>query len=296
MRRRAGVFWVVVLLAASCTPRGLGDAQTRSAINPDPVAVGFPTPKPLSLVVIGDSIAIPTMGCRACKGFDRQYAAFLETETGRPVEIDNRAVSGSTIGDLSDALSDDLAIQQAIAGADVVIISIGFNDGPPWDQTDPCGIAPADTDIEWLASILDLTPECVGTTLAQYRVSLGELYGRVAELGGNGTQVRVTLGVFNNLRGNPGSDGTSDMFAAGDMEKVMAISVSVFNGWNRMDCELAAIHGFACADVYHAFNGPDGTASPAEYLAGDYKHPSTNGQARIASVLQLVDIRSLKSN
>ncbi len=35
-----------------------------------------------------------------------------------------------------------------------------------------------------------------------------------------------------------------------------------------MVCKAAQANGFTCADIYHAFNGPDGlTPSPATFLA-----------------------------
>ena len=44
-------------------------------------------------------------------------------------------------------------------------------------------------------------------------------------------------------------------------------------------------HGFGCADIYHAFNGRDGTKPSADLLSADYTHPSDQGNARIARIL-----------
>ena len=59
----------------------------------------------------------------------------------------------------------------------------------------------------------------------------------------------------------------------------------VHDAWNDMLCGSAERRGFACADIYHAFNGPDGTTPSGELLATDYTHPSDAGNARIARVL-----------
>jgi hypothetical protein len=51
-------------------------------------------------------------------------------------------------------------------------------------------------------------------------------------------------------------------------------------------CELPVRFGFACADIYHAFNGPTGTKAAAGLLGPDYTHPSQRGNNTIASVLE----------
>ena len=57
------------------------------------------------------------------------------------------------------------------------------------------------------------------------------------------------------------------------------------DAWNAMICEAAANNGFTCADVYHAFNGPQGVEPAGNLLAADYIHPSQQGHDRIESVL-----------
>ena len=55
--------------------------------------------------------------------------------------------------------------------------------------------------------------------------------------------------------------------------------------WNTMLCASATAHGFTCADIYRAFNGPDGRQPSGDLLAHDYTHPSNKGNARIAETL-----------
>lgn len=54
---------------------------------------------------------------------------------------------------------------------------------------------------------------------------------------------------------------------------------------NAMLCEAAGASGFICADIYEAFNGPDGLRPSGELLAADQTHPSNEGNALIADVL-----------
>ena len=52
-----------------------------------------------------------------------------------------------------------------------------------------------------------------------------------------------------------------------------------------MICDSAKANKFACADIYHAFNGPTGEKPSGDLLADDYTHPSQKGNDEIARVL-----------
>jgi len=55
--------------------------------------------------------------------------------------------------------------------------------------------------------------------------------------------------------------------------------------WNDMLCQVAQTHDVMCADIYHAFNGPDGSTASGDLLAADYTHPSEKGNELIAKIL-----------
>ena len=52
-----------------------------------------------------------------------------------------------------------------------------------------------------------------------------------------------------------------------------------------MICRSGKAHGFGCADLSKAFNGPDGLRPSGELLADDYTHPSDKGNQVTARVL-----------
>jgi hypothetical protein len=52
-----------------------------------------------------------------------------------------------------------------------------------------------------------------------------------------------------------------------------------------MLCKAAEANGFSCADIYEAFNGPDGLTPSGELNAADYTHPSNEGNEFISDVL-----------
>lgn len=60
---------------------------------------------------------------------------------------------------------------------------------------------------------------------------------------------------------------------------------TMIDTWDAMLCASATAHGFVCADIYHAFNGPDGRTPSGSLVGADYTHPSNKGNALIAKVL-----------
>ena len=247
----------------------------------------------LRLVVLGDSIAVPAVGCGDCTGFDELYADYLETLTDRPVDLRNEARPGAQIEDLQSLLDSNTVVQGAIANADIVVVSIGYNNGAPWDPDDPCHVQEVATDADLIPAILAMTPECITDTIEKYRGELDAAYGRIAEVAGDREQVRITFGVFDNIRDNPGSDGTLPQVSVEQMQPAIEKFKSIYDQWNAMDCEVATAHGFVCADLRHAFNGPDGNSSVGPYASPDWVHPNEAGQAVMAKLLERVDVSAV---
>ncbi len=77
----------------------------------------------------------------------------------------------------------------------------------------------------------------------------------------------------------------NDVTEPGATEGEAAGSRLILDAWNEMVGAEAAAKGFLCADIYHAFNGPDGLTPSGDLLAKDYTHPSNLGAERIAEVL-----------
>lgn len=282
---------VGLLVLSSCGDSSAPTASPASSVPADVATSADTTPNDvLHLLVLGDSIAIPEIGCGSCEGFDRQYAEYLRTATGRPVELSNRARRGARILDLQSLLDSDAAVQAEVAQADVVVVSIGYNSGPPFASDEPCHAPDALHDIDQLNAILAFTPDCIHATLEIRRSQLAAIYATIETLASDRPQVRITFGVFDNTKGNPGGDGTFADFAPADRTRVEAIMVSLTNDWNTMNCEVATVHGFACADLHHAFNGPDGTKSLKAFVSEDFTHPSQAGQALMEQLLEKVPL------
>jgi lysophospholipase L1-like esterase len=290
MTRRVGLATLSLAVAVgACTGSGGSKAPATQSVVPSATASALP----LRLVILGDSIAVPEVGCGACLGFDEQYATHLETQTGRAVDLRNEAVPGDRIESLQTMLDMNTAIQAAIAKADIVVVSIGYNNGPPWEPDDPCHGPLVERDADLIPAILAMTPECINETIDMYRGELDSVYGRIEALAAGRPQVRITFGVFDNIRDNPGTDGTLPHVSLEDMQPALELFVSIFDRWNAMDCEVATAHGFVCADLRHAFNGPDGNGSVGPYTAPDWLHPNAAGQAVMARLLERIDVSAV---
>jgi hypothetical protein len=59
----------------------------------------------------------------------------------------------------------------------------------------------------------------------------------------------------------------------------------VVDTYSKAICDAAARSMVPCADVYHAFNGRDGTRFDGPYVAADHVHPNQRGHALIAALL-----------
>ncbi len=287
-----------VLVVSACS-----SALTPSP--PPPSTIASPTIAPataspsldrntIHLLVLGNSIAIPEMGCGGCVGFDQQYASYLEEVTGRAVALDNQTRPEAKIGDLQRVLDTEASLQNAVAGADIVIVSIGYNNTPPWAPELPCHTPAIVKDADLWPALLTMNSECIDATVAIFGAELDAVYGRIEELAAGRAQVRINLGSFDNARDNPGGDGTIT-----DVEPdVLAAALEVFSTamerWNQADCAAASAHGFVCGDIYHAFNGPDGKRSISGLVnPADFVHPLEAGQALIADLLRRVDLSPL---
>lgn len=284
--------------AAAPTVGAISDPAVSSA--PTAVATAAPTQTAdtsLQVVILGDSIGIPKMGCGTCVGFDQQYKTWLEKQTGRNVVVHNEARPNAQIKDLKTLLDMNVGVQAEVSRADIVIVTIGYNNGPNWDVTDPCHAPEAAFDGQALQfTVKYLNDACVAQTLAAFKTQLNVLYGRIEKLAAGRPQVRISLGVYANLDGNPGGDGTIAKLSAGDLRAAIDRYNAIIAEWNVMDCAAATPHGFVCGDIFHAFNGPEGTNSVKALVnPDDYVHPNVAGQAKIAELLEAIDVRRVIS-
>ena len=266
---------------------------------------GGPGPSPqahLHLVAIGDSLDQPS-SCPGCVDYVDLYGRAVAAATGRPVDVDNRsaielsALPAVQSSQLLDDLLTDQSLRAAVAAADVIVISVGFND-TPWGRIDnPCGASNlAATVVDWSL----ITPACIARVADEYAQTLNEIVTQIDELRGcfippglpptfcqqagrRTTMIRLVT-VYDDWIGEAGTPAA----ALGPTEAADRAFVAA-------QCWVVLEQGGQCADIYHALNGSAGTSDAAPFLVADHTHFNQAGHQRIADVLAKVGFDPLTS-
>jgi len=224
-----------------------------------------------SLVAVGDSIPFNSPDdCPGCTGFVDRYAAAITKLTGHPVKVTNLSQhNGLQIDGLLDELKTDAKRRDALATADIIVVSIGHND-TAWNRgDDPCDGQNGDNP-DW--SKYNAT--CATAAAEIFRPKFERVFSQIVALRTGKPTIFRTINVYNDWIGEDGvpsaaTNATNDFI----------------NAWDAMTCKAATSNGFACADIYHAFNGSDGRTPALDLLGKDYTHPSDKGNEVIARVL-----------
>ncbi|MEO8289043.1 MAG: GDSL-type esterase/lipase family protein [Chloroflexota bacterium] len=225
---------------------------------------------PWSLVAIGDSIPYNSpQDCPGCTGFVDRYATAITKATGHPVKVQNLSQhNGLNTDGLLKELQSDAVRREALAGADVIVVSIGAND-IAWNiNDDPCD-GPTTDSPDWSK----FNPICAAAAAEIFRPKLESVYSQIAALRAGKLTIFRTINRYN------------DWIDANFPPEGVNATHDLVEAWNAMVCRAAQANGFTCADVYHAFNGSDGITPAVGLLAADYTHPSDKGNEVIARVL-----------
>jgi lysophospholipase L1-like esterase len=233
---------------------------------------------PFRLVVLGDSTA-QASECPGCTDYVHLFAKDIEKARGRRVLVDNRGAPRQgflPMSQVSQALGNvyaDDSLRHAIAGADIVVIGLGFND-TAWDRLDnPCEAAPEFPLVHWD----QISDNCNQRVTREFKQALDVLLTQIDQLRAHKpTLVRVVT-PYDAVIGDQTDPGWHTPEAA----RVARRGNSLMT---RAQCEIAGFHSGICADVYHALNGPDGRDSAQEYLI-DGTHLNQTGHRRVARLL-----------
>jgi hypothetical protein len=273
----------VLVLAVSGTT---ATAQGQSPSGPPASPVDDDT---LRMVVLGDSIPF-TGFCGECTvGFADLYADELEARAGRPVEVINRSRDDSAgMAQIKTQVTEERLLRDQIAAADVVLVSVGYNNVMPDASTGVGCLGDMGDSIEsYLTWLLETTPECRQAGRDVYAADYDTIFSTIRELRGGAPTVLAALNVHDGNKGNP--EITAAKVSADVLADVDALLPDIYDAWNTMLCDRAVQGGFACVDVYHAFNGPTGN-EPSTAWTVDGAHPSPAGIDLIAGLLAELDI------
>lgn len=256
-----------------------------------------------NMVVLGDSSNRPTE-CDGCDGYVNDYAQAIEQRAGVPVDIHNDSaieLSNVPTVDASALLAQiltDPAVRRDIRNADIIVITVGFND-TPWNRLDdPCDAAPQYPVVRWS----EITTDCTDRVVAEYKHTLDQILTQIDHLrgcgelpgappcskrGGKDTLIRVVT-VYNSTIGDTVDPSWNSPTAIPPTIRGNDMMV-------HAQCEVAGFHGGRCADIYHVLNGPSGNKPAAAYLdPHGYTHLNQLGHKAAAAALIKLGVLPLR--
>jgi hypothetical protein len=294
----------VSLIALAVSLSACSGSATSSSTRESSASSGATSAGPTSaaqpswnLVVLGDSTNRPDE-CDGCAGYVSDYALAIQRQAGAAVNVQNdSAIELSNLPpvDASALLAQiftDAAVRRDIANADIIVISVGFND-TPWNRLDdPCDAAPHYPIVHWST----ITAACTDRVVADYKHTLDQILTQIANLRGCGEM--------------PGVPPCSQRGQRDTLIRVVTpynstIGDHVDPSWNspaaipptirgndmmvHAQCEVVGWHGGRCADIYHVMNGARGDRPAAAYLDPQgYTHLNQRGhQAAAAALIKL---------
>jgi lysophospholipase L1-like esterase len=249
-----------------------GAVHRRSAVRASAAASRRPpksttTHRVHQVVALGDSVPAGT-AC-GCDDYVTLLARSLSTASGPAVASTNLALPGAASGDVLGQLT-GAATRAAVAGADVVVVTVGANDVEAADDPTTC----PSTDGQGSDGIV---AACYEQELRMLSAHLGGLLDRIQRLtGSRGTRVLVT-GYWNVFL--DGAVGRSKGPAYVELADAVTRAV------NRRIAAAAQAHGGTYVDLFTPFRGRNGTNDCTGLLAADGDHPDADGHALIARTL-----------
>lgn len=273
---------LLALLLAACATSGPSEAGEASS--EPPASAGASAAASVVLVAMGDSIPVNLdADCPGCIGFVRSYGEELSEELGESVEVLNRSRhDGARTIDIAEQVESDQALLDELATADVILLSVGFNDQPPFgDEHEGCPTPVGETASaqEAIAAAAETSEACIDMVVPVIREQVAGVFEKLRE-----AAPEAAIGV---LTPYDSWRGWTEVEAAdpATRDALYAAETYWFEQWNAALCEEAVAADATCVDVYHAFNGPDGTDPPAAFVADDYTHPSQEGNDVIRDLL-----------
>jgi lysophospholipase L1-like esterase len=275
--RATALVALAVLVMTSCAGPVAGDRAT-----PAPTS----TREPTVVLVIGDSIPYNSpQDCSGCSGFADSFAKALTAQGKGEVTVRNKSRhDGATAQDITSQLAGD-TLTADLGSADIVLLSFGFNDQPPYSSGGPpCqNVSEKDDDAVFISGLAATTTECMDSRTESLRAMTATILARVRELA-----PASSIAVLNSYNSWIGWEPVGKYPDKADA--VAEKSAYALNAWNAALCKEAALMNAACLDIYHAFNGPDGRTPAGDLLASDYTHPSQAGNDAITKVLLAGDL------
>lgn len=188
------------------------------------------------------------------------YAAHIEADLGVRVRLDNRGVAGMKSDELLELLLSDQELRNAISGAEIVTLVIGFND---------LGLALTDPNGRGNCGSAD-TADCLRDALEAFKRNYDAICAELFTLCSSKAIIRTMTYHYGSLN----QWGFYD-----DLRPF-------FEPLNDYIVQAASENNIPVALVHLAYNGPEGDEDPVAkgYLMPDRLHPNKEGAAVIADL------------
>ena len=206
-------------------------------------------------------------------GYVPTYDRFIEADSGANVKTINLSVPGWTSSDLLGAIRGNLLFRISVATSTIVTVNIGGNDllGARGDYKDrTCGGAD--------------NQDCLRAGVAVFRANFSAILDEVRSLRGGRSTIIRTMDIYNPFVNEDRAQDTWPNDQGNDFQ-VLKPYLDVIN--NQI-AATAAARNIPFAQVYMAFNGPNGDIDPNDLglLSFDDLHPNRRGHRLIAGLLR----------
>ncbi len=221
--------------------------------------------------------------CGHCITYPHLLSELLRTQTAKSVAlIDGSEHNRETTRGLLSAINDnvwsepsefpirsDLEPRDAIAAANVITITLGANQIPWYQDTDPCQQLYDDACLQKIEQ----------PAMADFDAILSQIDEIRA---GKPTAVRVTT-FHNDLIAGP---GYTPLFSHAATAQALTSARTFLDAWSKDLCAVAANHGALCVDIYRLLAGPQGDQPlPTGFYSSDYGDLNQAGQQFYADAI-----------
>ncbi|MDQ1593362.1 MAG: hypothetical protein QOG71_3989 [Pyrinomonadaceae bacterium] len=219
---------------------------------------------------LGDSLAAGLNDSQG--GYVTRFRNYVQTDTGATVNLNNRAVSGSTSADLLHALRTDETLRAQIVNSQIITWNIGandFQDALRRYQSGTCGGAD--------------NQDCIRATVVSFKANWNAIIAQILSMRSPSNTIIRTMDNY-----NP-SVNLERLFG------VLPVVKPYLDEINRFIFLSSVNNRILPARVYQAFNGFSGDidAGSRGYMSADGIHPNDSGHDAIAAQFRALGYQPL---
>ncbi len=222
-------------------------------------------------VALGDSLAFGAFA-PVGRGYVPSYRNIIESDTGVNVQLVNLGIPGWKSGELLAALKGNLLFRILVAKASIVTWNIGGNDLLSARNTykdKNCGGAD--------------NQDCLRAAVATFKTNWDAIVAEILSLRRVNRTIIRTMDIYNPFVNEDGAQDSWQNDQGNDFEVVKIYLEEA----NHHIATTATAKNIPYAQVYLAFNGPNGEIDPSDlgYIFIDGYHANGRGHRRMAELL-----------